>query len=150
MSSSSSSSSSSESSEEEVLVPNCIQYLNDNLGGIPPNEIKNLLEPYANISQCLKVPKADAEMAVHMDWMSKDVSKIETREQAQSLFESEKHHPGLAADIHNRMQYQDILHMLTPILSLKEEIQDHVDPEKTLSCLNASLKMGANALSSLA
>ena len=145
--SSSSSSSSSESSDEEILsMPDSIQFLNDNLGGIPTSEIKDILEPYARISECLKVPKADAEMSVHMDWMSKDVSKIETREQAQSLYETEKHHPGLAADVHNRMQYQDILHILTPILSLKEEIQDHVDPVKTISCLNASLKMGANAL----
>ena len=48
------------------------------------------------------MPKADAEMIVNMDWDARDVSKVKTREDGQSLYECEKDFPGLAADVHNR------------------------------------------------
>ena len=115
---------------------------------MPGTELKSTLDPYQDIAKHLKIPKADLEMCVHMEWEKKDLSKILTRDDVQALYEKEKDHPGLAADVHNRFQYKDILNILAPILSIKEETNtmEPVDPVKLHIALNAAIKLGANAL----
>ena len=80
-----------------------------------------IVNKYKTISEHINVPKADAELTVEMNWSAKDTSKIKNTEEIQTLYETEKSHPGLTSDVYSRFAYKDIMNTLLPILYLNQK-----------------------------
>ena len=135
----------------EVEVPPTIQMLFDNLGGLTTVEREKILQRYTEIVDLTPIPKADSEMTTIMEWERKDVSKIDTLEEAQGLFVSEKQHLGLAADVQLRLRYRDTVQSFAPIIKLREKVMSGVNPDMqdVTEMLDDTIMLGANVLFSI-
>ena len=95
---------SKKSKSKPKKLPSAVRFLYNELDNKINKE--EILNKYQDIATHVKVPKADTEMSVFMNWHQKDVTNINSNLQAQELYTSEKQFPGLALDVHLRLKYQ--------------------------------------------
>ena len=132
-------------------VPNALIDYFKSLEGLDKADESSLVSKYSNLAELIKVPKADAELTVEMNWAAKDTSKIKNVEDVQSLYQTESSHPGLTSDMYSRFAYRDVVNTLLPIIHIKSIMENatELDGDTVLESINDCIKLGGNALNNI-
>ena len=131
------------SKAKKTELPQAVQTMFNQLGGLTPAEVEKQMQPYKDIAEFIKIPKADMEMTTQMEWEKVDISSIKTYEDAQTLYAKDKTHPVLAQDMHARFHYRDTGNIVISLLHLRNK-KEEKEEDEVLTCIDTSIKMGAH------